>query len=87
MRGLGVFMSTYLQFTALLFEFIGTAWLLLVVLKAQRLAKHELNSMDTLGPVGNAIRDTLAGRFRNQWPGFGFLIMGLIVESVSIYLR
>jgi hypothetical protein len=32
-------MTTYLQFTALLFEVIGTAWLLFVMVKAQRLAK------------------------------------------------
>ena len=77
-------MNIRLHIAAVMLEVLGTVWLLVAVWRAHRLARHELNNMDTLGPVGNAIRDTLAGRYKNQWPGFAFLIIGLLIDSIAI---
>jgi len=82
-------MATIVHVIAILFEAAGTLWLLYVLKSSSDLAKLSFANvtMDNIETILNGLRDAASAQFKQQLPGFGLLLVGLIIQIIFMCLH
>lgn len=69
---------------AICLQIVGTIWLLVVVARARSVAGTlSGDNLDTMGPALDELLQSVRSQFREQWPGFALLLVGLILDLVD----
>ena len=74
-----------LGIAAICLQMLGTLWLLVVVYFSSRLAEFipSTRSLESTEVHGDAIIDSVRSQFRQQWPGFALLLVGILFDMVD----